>query len=260
MVQKPLVIAGPCAAESDEQMQIAIHEAKNRAVDFVRTNLWKPRTKPGFSGLGEKGAHLLTAVARAGLNPGLEVMVPENVTMAMEATLPHLRPGGKLLVWIGARNQNHFIQADIAKLAGQDDRVWLMIKNQPWPSDKHWEGIVEHVLDAGFPKERLLNCYRGVAPAGTDKNPLGLRNIVDFGAAMEMKQRTGLPMIFDPSHTGGSVANVLKLGEAAAPYDFDGVIIEVHHDPAHALSDPLQQLTWEEFDQFMANIRTPVAV
>jgi chorismate mutase len=252
--QKPIIIAGPCAAESDEQMDIAILEAGKRGVDFVRTALWKPRDKPNFDGLKEKGLYLLTRVAEAGLNPGLEVMFPDHVTMAMEATLPHLKEGGKLLVWLGARNQNHFIQREVARVAAQDPRVMLMIKNQPWPNDMHWEGIVAHVLDVGFPKERLLNCYRGIAPSPSDENPLGLRNIVNFESAVQMRQKTGLPMIFDPSHTGGSVPNVLKMGEAAAPYDFDGIVIEVHHDPEHAMTDTKQQLTWPQFDEFMTTM------
>lgn len=255
MVKKPIIIAGPCAAESDEQMDIAISEAGKRHVDFVRTCLWKPRDMPAFDGLKEKGLHLLGRVAEAGLNPGLEVMLASHVTMALDATLPYLRPEGKLLVWVGARNQNHLIQREIARVAAQDPRVLLMIKNQPWPSDVHWEGIVAHILDAGFPKERLLNCYRGITPSPADSNPLGLRNIVDFDSAMAMKVRTGVPMLFDPSHTGGSVSNVFKMGEAAADYDFDGIIVEIHHDPTHALTDSKQQLTWAQYDEFVSTMR-----
>jgi 3-deoxy-D-arabino-heptulosonate 7-phosphate (DAHP) synthase len=258
MVQNPIVIAGPCSAESDEQMEIAITEGSKRKVDFLRTNLWKPRDEPNFDGLGEKGFHLLKRVAEAGINPGLEVMTPENVTSVMEATLPHLKPGGKLLVWIGARNQNHFIQREIGRVAAGDARVWLMVKNQPWPNDLHWGGILKHVLAAGFPQERLLNCYRGVAPSAADDNPLGLRNLVDFDNAMEMKSNTSVPMIFDPSHTGGSVENVLKIGEAAAAYNFDGLIVEVHHDPTHALTDAKQQLTWPQFDELMEKMKAAV--
>lgn len=249
MVSKPIIIAGPCSAESDEQMDIAIAEAGRRQVDFVRTNLWKPRDIPAFDGLGEKGLHLLGKVAQAGLNPGLEVMLPEHVTMAMEATLPHLREGGKLLVWIGARNQNHIIQRDIAKLAAADERVWLMVKNQPWVSEKHWAGIINWVLEGGMPKERVLNCYRGITPSYSDQNPEGFRNIVNFDEAMRMKEQTGVPMIFDPSHTGGTVENVFKMGEMSAKYDFDGMIIELHHDPEHAMTDAKQQLTWPQFDE-----------
>jgi 3-deoxy-D-arabino-heptulosonate 7-phosphate (DAHP) synthase len=254
MVHNPIIIAGPCSAESEEQMDIAIREAKTRHVDFLRTNLWKPRDKPAFDGLKEKSLYLLTRVAQAGLNPGLEVMFPDHVVMARDAVLPHLKPDGKLLVWIGARNQNHFLQREVARIAAEDPRVWLMIKNQPWPNDPHWEGIIAHVLDAGFPKERLLNCYRGMAPSPNDPNPSGLRNLVDFDSAMAMKQKNGVPMIFDPSHTGGSVPNVFKMGEESSAYDFDGMIIEVHHDPEHALTDSKQQLTWPQFDDLMAKM------
>jgi len=251
MVQRPIIIAGPCSAETDEQMDIAFREAGSRGVDFVRVNLWKPRDIPAFDGLKEKGLYLLTRAAQAGVNPGLEVMFPDHVSMAMDAVLPHLKPEGKLLVWIGARNQNHFLQREIARVASQDPRVMLMVKNQPWPNDKHWEGIISHVLDVGFPKERLLNCYRGIAPSPSDHNPEEFRNIVDFESAMSMKQKTGVPMIFDPSHTGGSVPNVFRMGEMSAEYDFDGIIIEIHHDPEHALTDSKQQLTWQQFDELM---------
>jgi 3-deoxy-D-arabino-heptulosonate 7-phosphate (DAHP) synthase len=251
MVENPIIIAGPCSAESEEQMDIAIKEASARHVDFLRTNLWKPRDIPAFDGLKEKGLYLLGRVAQAGVNPGLEVMFPDHVTMALEATLPYLKEDGKLLVWIGARNQNHFLQRAIAQEAAKDPHVMLMVKNQPWPNDKHWEGIISHILDVGFPKERLLNCYRGMAPSPADDNPAGLRNVVNFDSAMQMKEKTGVPMLFDPSHTGGSVPNVFNMGIESSQYNFDGMIVEVHHDPEHALTDSKQQLTWPQFDELL---------
>lgn len=246
---KKIIIAGPCAAESESQMDIAIKEAAERKIDFLRVNLWKPRTKPGFDGLGEAGIPLLVKVAQAGVNPGLEVILPSQAAKVIDTVLPSLRENGKLLLWIGARNQNHYIQKDIAKLAAKDPRIFLMVKNQPWPNEEHWEGILEHVLSAGLSKGNLINCYRGFAPYGD--NPLALRNIPDFEMAMRVKEKTGLPIVFDPSHTGGNVPNVFKMAEAAAPYSFDGMIVEVHHDPKHALTDRKQQITWAEFDKLM---------
>lgn len=140
-------------------------------------------------------------------------MFPDHVTMALDATLPHLKENGKILMWLGVRNQNHFLQREIARVAAQNAHIVMMIKNQPWPNDPHWEGITAHVLDVGFPKERLLNCYRGMAPSPHDDNPLGLRNLVDFESAMRMKEKTGLAMLFDPSHTGGTVPNVYTMAE-----------------------------------------------
>jgi 3-deoxy-D-arabino-heptulosonate 7-phosphate (DAHP) synthase len=249
MLKKPIIIAGPCAAESEEQIDIAINEGKKRGITFMRTNLWKPRTKPGFDGLGEEGLPLLIRVVKGGLSPGLEVIMPEQAQMVMDTVLPHLPSDGKLLLWIGARNQNHIVQREIARIIAKDPRVYMMVKNQPWINEEHWEGILEHVLDAGLSKDNLLNCGRGFAPAGD--NPLGLRNVPDFAMTKRIKDKTGIPVIFDPSHTAGSVANVYKMAEAAANQDIDGVVIEVHHDPAHALTDQKQQVTWEQFDELM---------
>lgn len=251
-MKKDIIIAGPCAAESAEQIDIAIAEASKRKVDFVRVNLWKPRTKPGFEGLGEAGLPLVRKVAKAGLSPGLEVITPDQAELVIREITPHLAPEGKLLLWIGARNQNHIIQKDIAKLVAQNSSVMLMVKNQPWPNEDHWEGIIEHVLSAGLPREQLINCFRGFAPSGD--NPDGFRNVPDFDMAMRIRQKYDIPMVFDPSHTGGTVPNVFKIAKAAAAYDFDGVIVEVHHDPAHALTDQKQQITWQEFDELLQSI------
>jgi 3-deoxy-D-arabino-heptulosonate 7-phosphate (DAHP) synthase len=248
---KLIIIAGPCAAESREQILAAIEQAKKRNVDFLRICLWKPRTKPGFEGLGEKGIELLVEAAKAGINPGAEVLIPEHAKLLMDKVLSEV-PSTKLLLWIGARNQNHHIQREIARIASTDRRVFLMVKNQPWMSEDHWEGIVGHVLDGGISKDRLILCHRGFIPSGA--NPHNYRNIPEYSMAMRIKDKTGLPMIFDPSHTGGSVANVLKVTGEAKKYNFDGVIVEVHHSPKDALTDVKQQLTWEEFDRLASTI------
>lgn len=253
IIKNPIIIAGPCAAESEEQIEIAIREGKKRNIDFLRVNLWKPRTKPGFDGLGGKGLPLLTKVAESGLNPSLEVILPEHAQMVMNTVLPVLKENGRLLLWIGARNQNHFLQKEIARIVSQDLRVYLLVKNQPWSDENHWEGIIGHVLSGGIQKENLINCHRGFMPNG--HNPQGLRNIPDFEMAMRVKITTNLPMVFDPSHTGGSVPNVLKLAEESAKHSFDGVMVEVHHNPKNALTDAKQQLTWEEFDKLMSKMK-----
>lgn len=247
--KKPIIIAGPCTAESEAQIAIAINEAKKRRIDFLRVNLWKPRTKPGFEGLGKSALFLLAKVAEAGLNPGLEVIIPEHASMAIETVLPLLKKNAKLLLWIGARNQNHFIQKEIANIASRDKRVYLMVKNQLWSSEEHWQGIIEHVLAGGISKENLINCHRGFSPNGD--NPLGLRNMPDFVMSMRIRQNTNLPIVFDPSHTGGTVSNVLKIGEMSTRYAFDGIMVEVHHDPKNALTDAKQQLTWTQLDTLL---------
>lgn len=248
---KLIIIAGPCAAESMEQISICIKEAKKRKVNFMRMSLWKPRTKPGFDGLREKGIDLLVQAAKLGVNPATEVLIPEHAKTVMEAVFNKV-PGIKLLLWIGSRNQNHYVQKEIARVVARDKRAILMVKNQPWLSEDHWEGIIGHVLDGGISKEQVILCHRGFTPNGV--NPFGYRNVPEYSMAMRIKNKTGLPMVFDPSHTGGSVPNVLRVAKEAVKYAFDGVMVEVHHSPKDALTDAKQQLTWSEFDTLLSKI------
>lgn len=245
----PIIIAGPCAAESREQVLVAIEKAKKRSIDFMRISLWKPRTKPGFDGIGERGIEFLIEAARQGINPATEVLIPEHAKLVMEKILKKV-PNTRILLWIGSRNQNHYIQREIARVAAKDKRVFLMVKNQPWVSEDHWEGIIGHVLEGGISRDRLILCHRGFIPNGV--NPHGYRNVPEYSMAMRIKEKTGLPMVFDPSHTGGSVPNVMKIAQEASEHDFNGVIVEVHHNPGKALTDAKQQLTWEEFDSLVS--------
>ncbi len=246
MKKKPILIVGPCAAESKEQILLSISEAKKRNVDFMRVSLWKPRTKPGFEGLQEEGIKLIIEAAKQGVNPGTEVILPSHAEKVIQAVLDASKTAN-VLVWIGARNQNHYIQQEISRVAKGEKRVFLMVKNQPWASREHWEGIIDHVLHGGIAESNLLICHRGFTPHGYE-NPHGYRNVPDFAMAMEMKEKTKLPMIFDPSHIGGTRENVIRVSEEAAEHPFDGLIIEVHPDPEHALTDAKQQLTWEQYD------------
>lgn len=251
MKNKKIIIAGPCALESREHMLITIKEAKALDVDFVRLSLWKPRTKPGYEGLGEEGIPLLVEAAKMGVNPGVEPLMPDHAAKVADAVL-NATPDGKLLMWVGARNQNQFIQREMSRIAAQSDRIILMVKNQIWSNEKHWEGIVEHTLEGGIKKENLWLCHRGFAPHGD--NPHGYRNVPDYAMSMDMKKKTGLPIIIDPSHTGGSVENVSRITKAANEYDFDGYIVEVHPDPRNAITDADQQLTWPEFKTLLTEI------
>ncbi|QQG40666.1 MAG: hypothetical protein HYV37_03880 [Candidatus Levyibacteriota bacterium] len=249
MTNKTIIITGPCAAESEEQILLSAKEAKKRQVDFLRVSLWKPRTKPGFDGLGEKGIELLVKVAKMGVNPATEVIIPSHAEKVIDTVLTAV-PTAKVLLWIGARNQNHYIQQEIARAMGNEKRAYLMVKNQPWPSLEHWEGIIEHVLHGGISKNRLLICHRGFSPNG-HANPYGYRNVPDYEMTMKIKNKTKLPVLFDPSHTGGSVDNVFRIVKEAAKHSFDGLIIEVHPNPKNAKTDAKQQLTWKQFDELL---------
>jgi 3-deoxy-D-arabino-heptulosonate 7-phosphate (DAHP) synthase len=197
---------------------------------------------------------LLEETLPHGLVPATEILSAEQARQVVDA-LHRFGRHGKILVWIGARNQNHLEQRNIARvLAAGPKSVTLMFKNQMWMDERHWIGICEHIVDAGFPKERLLACHRGFAP-GSMQNPEGLRNLPDYEMAMRLKEKMRLPMLLDPSHIGGSRQNVLKVLLEAQKYDFDGYLVEVHHQPESAKTDIHQQLSEGEFQQVLKIIK-----
>lgn len=250
--RRPIIVAGPCAAETPEQIMFSITEGKKRAkLDYLRVTLWKPRTKPGFDGLGEAGIPLMIDAIEHGLNPATEVLTGEQAQAVLDGVLPVLG-NNKVMLWIGARNQNHVIQQDIARVCAQDDRVHLMVKNQPWYNEAHWEGIVEHCLSGGISERNLGLCHRGFMTDGA--NPLGLRNVPDYEMCMRVKEKTGLPVIIDLSHTAGCSTLVHTIAEQASAYDFDGILCEVHPNPKEAWTDAKQQITWTEFDRVLDTI------
>lgn len=253
--RKPMLVAGPCSAEGREQIMFSIEQAKARNVDFVRISLWKPRTKPGFDGLKEEGISLLTEAAQMGVNPGTEILVPSQAQAVMDGVLPSLGENGKLLLWIGARNQNHYVQQEIARVAAQDARVHLMLKNQPWHSESHWEGIVDHALEGGMAAENLILCHRGFTPDVHHPNPAGLRNVADNEMAMRIREKTNLTMLLDISHIAGAVDKLDEVAMEGAEFDYDGMVIEVHPNPRFAWTDAKQQITWEQLDEMLGKLQ-----
>lgn len=248
---KRLVIAGPCALESRAQLKQSVTQLKRYDIPILRACLWKPRTKPGWDGLGYVGVTMLLEEALSeGLIPATEIVIAKHAECVAES-VRSFDPKAKFLVWIGARNQNHFEMAEMAKvLARGPEGIYLMFKNQMWEDENHWMGIAEHLLAQGFPKERLLTCHRGFAPTKL-ANPDNLRNIPDFEMAMRVKHELDMPIIFDPSHTGGSPEKVVKVMTQSLHYDFNGFIIEVHGDPEHAKTDSKQQLNHEQFERIL---------
>ncbi len=248
-----IIIAGPCSAESQEQIINCAKELKKRGVEIMRASLWKPRTLPGFEGVGEKGIDWLAKVTKMGITVATEVLFPDQVSRVLKIVGKKGNPN-KILFWLGSRNQNHYLQREIALRIKKEapKSVKLLIKNQPWHEEKHWLGIVEHVLSSGLPPERVILNHRGFSPKG--KNPFKMRNLPDFEMAMKIKEITGLPMVVDPSHIGGSVDNVFRVIKEAKQYDFDGMMIEVHPEPKNAKTDAKQQLGFSQFDRLLKMI------
>jgi len=246
-----IIIAGPCAAESQEQVINSAKELKKRGIKIMRASLWKPRTNPGFDGVGERGISWLAEATKIGLIIASEVLFPEQVNQVIKAIAKKGDPR-KILFWLGSRNQNHQIQRLISLRIKKEapSQVKLLIKNQPWLDEDHWLGIVGHVLGSGISPNRVILCHRGFSPNGGE-NPHNMRNIPDYEMAMRVKKRTGLLMIIDPSHSGGSVPNVFKVVKESRKYNFDGMMVEVHPNPEKAKTDKKQQLNFSQFDRLL---------
>lgn len=262
------IIAGPCAAESAEQLRSSAKAAKRLGVGILRASLWKPRTRwdahnpdsgKNFDGLGAKGlSWLADATTEFEIMPATEVLLPQHAEMVMKEIL--IKRKSKVVLWLGSRNQNHLVQREIGSLIEGHPDVRLVIKNQPWKDEGHWLGIVDHVSAGGADKKQLLLCHRGFAPAAN-----GLRNPPDFAIAERVKLTTGLPLIGDPSHCAGeSQDNVIKMARKMMAQKtssntgrlFDGLMIEVHPNAKKARTDQKQQLDWEQMRALLHWIRT----
>lgn len=257
--KKEWIIAGPCALESREILRLCIQELKQLGVNAIRAGLWKPRTLPGWEGMGEEGLPiLLEETLNEELIPATEIMNQEQAKLVAEA-LRTIDPSAEMILWIGARNQNHLEQRAIAEaLAEGPEGIYLMFKNAPWEDERHWLGIYQHLLSGGFPEERLLICHRGFHP-GRAENPLGRRNLPNYEMAMRIREKTGAPLILDPSHIGGEATKVIEVMKEAEVYSFDGLLVEVHLEPERARTDASQQLTLEKFREALASWRSIVA-
>ncbi len=246
-----MIIAGPCAAESREQVINCALTLKKQGIKIMRASLWKPRTQPGFEGVGTKGIPWLTEATNLGMTVATEILLPEQLTQLIKG-INKKGDLSKILLWIGSRNQNHLIQREIAKIIKEKmpKNVKLLIKNQAWGDERHWLGIVDHIVGSGISPKRLILCHRGFSSHGQN-NPDNFRNLPDFEMAMRVKEKTGLPMLIDPSHIGGSVPNVFEVIKQTTNFSFDGMMVEVHPTPLEAKSDAKQQLTFGELNSLL---------
>ncbi len=239
----PKKIAGPCSAESREQI-IAIAEGLKAGghTDCMRAGVWKPRTRPNmFEGVGEVALEwLCEAKERTGLPIICEVATPEHIDKVLEYGLDG--------VWIGARTTvNPFYVQDIAdRLSGTD--LMVMVKNPVSPDLQIWAGAIERFLGAGVTK--LAAIHRGFTSTG------GLfRNDPRWSTALEFRSLfPDIPIICDPSHIAGKRSLVPIVAQKAIDLDMYGLMIEVHNNPDMALSDAAQQLTPESYNEMMCGL------
>lgn len=242
--KRPLIIAGPCSAETEEQtIETCVQVAQTGMVDLLRAGIWKPRTKPGsFEGVGMKGlAWMVKARELTGLPIGTEVATSKHVEAALEF--------GVDVIWVGARTTvNPFSVQDIADAARGSD-VTVLIKNPMNPDIELWSGAVARLQQAGLTKLGLI--HRGFSAYGTSL----YRNNPMWHLAIEMRGRfPELPMICDPSHISGRRDYLQEVAQKGADLDYDGLILESHICPDKAWSDAAQQVEPSELKMLLEKI------
>ncbi|MBD5560019.1 MAG: 3-deoxy-7-phosphoheptulonate synthase [Clostridia bacterium] len=231
------VIAGPCSVESAEQLEGIARSLDASGAQFLRGGAFKPRTSPySFQGLGEEGIELLQhARSITGMPIVTEIMAPKYVELFDEKVD---------LIQVGARNMQNF---DLLKELGQTRRP-VLLKRGLSNTIEEWLMSAEYIIAAG--NENVILCERGIRTFETYT-----RNTLDLSAVPAVKQLSHLPIIVDPSHAAGRADMVEPLSLAAVAAGADGIMVEVHNDPKHALSDGPQALTPKAFDSLMQKVR-----
>ncbi len=245
----PLVIAGPCSAENEEQMLITAKALKEiELVRIFRAGIWKPRTRPNsFEGVGAMGlAWLETVKKETGLLTTVEVANAEHVELALKHNVD--------ILWIGARTSvNPFSVQEIAD-ALRGVGIPVMVKNPINADLALWIGALERFANSGINK--LVAIHRGFSTY----EQTHYRNQPNWKIPIELKRLfPNLPIICDPSHIAGKRDLVEKVCQKAMDVDFDGLMVETHFDPSIALSDAAQQVTPQRLDEILNNLqyRTP---
>lgn len=240
----PLVIAGPCSAETEEQVLKIAHELKDSDVNYYRAGIWKPRTRPGnFEGVGAIGLKWLQKVKQeTGLKTATEVANRAHVDLALEYDVD--------LLWIGARSTvSPFIVQEIADALEGTDKV-VLVKNPVNPDLSLWLGAVERLHTANIKKLGVI--HRGFSTYAKTK----YRNIPEWQLAIDLQTKfPDLPIINDPSHITGKRDMVFDVSQTALDLNFDGLMIETHHDPDNAWSDAAQQVTPTELKQMFKDLK-----
>lgn len=232
--KRPVVIAGPCSAETEEQVMETAKDLAKNGVRIFRAGIWKPRTKPGgFEGVGSVGLTWLQEVKKeTGMLVATEVANKQHVEEALNA--------GVDVLWIGARTSaNPFAMQEIAdSLVGAD--VPVLVKNPVNPDLELWIGAMQRIYNAGI--RQIGAIHRGFSAYGKHL----YRNMPQWHIPIELRRRMPeLTLICDPSHIGGKRELVAPLSQQAMDMGFDGLIIESHCDPDSAWSDKSQQVTPE---------------
>lgn len=240
----PLVIAGPCSAETEDQVLDIAHQLKDTDVNYYRAGIWKPRTRPGmFEGVGALGLKWLQKVKEeTGLKTATEVANKAHVELALEHDID--------LLWIGARSTvSPFIVQEIADALQGTNKI-VLVKNPVNPDLSLWLGAVERLASANIKKLGVI--HRGFSTYEKTK----YRNNPEWQLAIELQTKfPDLPLINDPSHITGKRDMIFDVSQTALDLNFDGLMIETHNDPDKAWSDASQQVTPKVLVQIMKDLK-----
>jgi chorismate mutase len=245
--EKPLIIAGPCSAETEKQvLETARELAQIPQVTAFRCGLWKPRTRPGeFEGVGEKGlAWLRKAKLETGLAIAVEVALPQHIGLCLKSGID--------ILWIGSRTVvNPFSVNEIAEaLKGVD--IPVLVKNPVNPDLLLWIGALERLSQQGIRK--LAAVHRGFSAYGSKP----FRNLPIWEIPIELRRIIpGLPVLVDPSHISGSRSMLPHVAQTALDLAFDGLMIESHIRPDKALTDREQQIAPEALEKMIRRMSLP---
>ena len=240
----PLVIAGPCSAETESQVMRIAHDLKDTDVNYYRAGIWKPRTRPGnFEGVGAIGLKWLQRVKEeTGMKTATEVANRAHVDLALEHDID--------LLWIGARSTvSPFIVQEIADALEGTDKI-VLVKNPVNPDLSLWIGAVERLHNANI--EKLGVIHRGFS---SYKKTM-YRNLPEWQIAIDLQSKfPDLPIINDPSHISGRRDLIFDVSQTALDLNFDGLMIETHCDPDNAWSDAAQQVTPERLVEIFKTLK-----
>ena len=239
----PLVIAGPCSAETESQVLQIAHDLKNSDVSIFRAGIWKPRTRPGnFEGVGSIGLKWLQKVKKeTGLLITTEVANANHVKIALDHDVD--------VLWIGARSTvSPFIVQEIADALQNTDKI-VLLKNPVNPDLSLWYGGIERLYSANIKKLGVI--HRGFSTYSKTK----FRNNPEWQIPIELQNKfPDLPLICDPSHICGRRDTIEDTSQKALDLNFDGLMIETHNDPDNAWSDASQQITPKTLIKLMKDL------
>ena len=234
---KLLMIAGPCAVESEEQMFTIAEEIKKTGTHFLRGGAYKPRTSPyAFQGLEEEGLKLLRNAADANGLKVVSEIVSENF---IDSAAKYCD-----VVQIGARNMQNF---ELLKTVGKA-KIPVLLKRGISSTIEEWLDAAEYIMSEG--NYNVILCERGIRTFET-----ATRNTLDISAVAVVKEKSSLPIIVDPSHAAGKSSYIRSLSLAAVAAGADGLIVEVHPDPKEAVSDAAQQITPKEYGKLLSDVK-----